>query len=480
MWLAVFVLVLVAGGRVVAEVRMPDGKDLPKAYLKDPSNAPLYVYVVADKLKARDLPRADAPEAISDPFHFMDLFVTAYKYTSGGKIYHLLVKLDSKGERIDEYLGWVEDRFLLFGSEAIRHPVTNIARKTMIINSTEMIKLKVRAANYYLAPEETREQSRGEYRLFQVYFVYKEVEGSNRGGGTTPSFVLLDSAPGFSRDRKDVILGRVPRESVCQWDTCEGFEWDVPSTLPSASPRQQKWPGIIYATRDAAEKAIEADPDNKAALEQALKGAHFVERFGRDGTTVPLRPDQMRFPILERVTEVRGNYLLKVGVFGDFVGADGVVARDQAAIDRLQKQLADLRSQVSTTEIVFVIHDTVNMKDWFDKVAGVVDDIVRDVDARSATSRRTDRVAFTYYSDKKVTPHVLVDTSDAAVRRMVEELKEHEVEEGACCSGSSRASAKEYGRLASATTAARWSSCWATPAMSRMGTRTTRPSWSRT
>ncbi|HEX7378345.1 MAG TPA: vWA domain-containing protein, partial [Pirellulales bacterium] len=260
------------------------------------------------------------------------------------------------------------------------------------------------------------------FRLFTIFFIW----------GEDDDFMLLGSNPNIeplaSRDElRETVLGWVKRERVCEWSTREAVYWNTASTLPNTAKRRGgEHAGRIYRNPADAHDAL-GDPSIKP---------RFMENFYHDVSPDPPH-DQTRFPVLDWTPDERtpavlpGKQLLKLGVVGDFLTAEGERAFTQGEIRDIQNRLTALRGAVEQTELLFVIDDTSSMKTWFQAAADSVLRILQAV--RKETGKL--RVAVAFYNDviggegNGVDPMPLVD-AQAQGASVVTRLRNHQPKEG--------------------------------------------------
>lgn len=421
-----------------AAVRMPGDKPLPREPRPDPDLKPedgkvppQLFYVAYEGLRPRELPQAGAAEVEpARPIRFMEAYPWAADYQDGAEGYILLVKTNQAGDKVLDWIGWVNKKYLVMQRRAQFNRYNRIYRKAMIINSVEsQIKEKrfVDTIPVRLAPLDSG-RPRATYRLFSLFYVFGQADG----------FVLLGSSPEFDPDSDPdapfkTVLGWMPKERVSIWNTREAIEWDTPST--SAATELRSIPqGRLYVSTDLRSltprprrsrpgRIFEEPRFAYAALKNSdsREGSIFSEAFTFQGESIPLRDlREMRFPVFDwngtpeypRLTE-SANELLKVGVKGSFVTEEGKQI-SPSEIDRIQEGIRSINSQLGSAEIIFVIDDTQSMRDWFTAVADVYDEIVGLVLKESG---RQVKIGVTYYNDnedgKNPNPVVVNRLSDA-------------------------------------------------------------------
>jgi len=392
-----------------------------------------FVWVASDGYRPRRAPGKDTLSG-APALAFMEACVYAAECQAGRENYLLLVKADAD-EKVTQRLGWVSDRTIVRSPQALSDPATRILRKGMIVNTLASLKegQPVVQAPVLLAPDPAARPSRT-FSLFNIYFIYADTDPTETGKG----YVLLGSVPRFNELQavekpetvRDLVLGWVPKNRVCLWSTREALEWDTDSTLATA-PHRRRTPGRVYRSFSDAKQGLKGE-----------SAAYLFEEVFANGVSQPFPHDRTRYPIVALELEgnrsalalpVDGNTLRRVGIVGGFVDDKGREVASQTEVERLQRQLAALGSQVETTELLFVIDDTGSMDVWFKTVAQTVESIIE-----SAKGDRNLRIALTYFNDveegvsldKAVTARKLVDAASPEGKAMVEELKRHKATDG--------------------------------------------------
>jgi hypothetical protein len=423
--------------------KMPGGKPLPQTVLFDRSIGIPWVWVAHKGFVPRELPGEDQrPVTDAKPLDFLQPCFYAATSELETATYLLLVKADETGKSVREHLGWVNARHVVQEPHAVRNLGNHIYAKVMLVNTLEFAGdrteggvNKFEHVPLLYGPVATAEAATDPVRLSTIFFVY---------GDTNPrypkeGYALIGTDPSFKYEEtitdpgqlSKIILGWVPKNRTCRWNTREAIEWDSVSTQPDA-PRRRSQPGVVYKTLDDALKGLRGDPAVSI----------FREQFA-NGVSLPVSYDTARYPILDfeyegttlRKAKIGKNFLRRVGVAGGFVGKDGQTQLPLEKVEQLKRQLRFLQQQVELTEILFVIDDTESMYAWFPVVAQTVDRIVADV--RKNPERKV-RVALTYYNDtedgkdleKAVEAKPLVDAAGPAATALVKELHDHKVHAG--------------------------------------------------
>jgi hypothetical protein len=464
-----------------AQIRMPGGSPLPPlddliVLRKTGTTEELRIRVAYEGLKPRELPgpaSPDNPDA-NGPIEFLKAF-RAVKQDRGpdGQSYYLLAEVYSNGTRVREVIGWVDERYLVIGTQALKHPLTKLLKKAMIINSLENIREDVeRVTNDpdarfgtvapRLGPSPEARTNGEDIRLFNVFFVFGETQ-DHVLIGRRPEFI-----PGDPDDPARVILGWVPKVRVRTWLTREALFWkqDDPKAYTHCARggscvgeaakviRHQDAPnanmhrmtsGIVYATaKDALNGQYGPDEATRrqartVTVEEPMPGGVF----GR-----PLLYSQMRFPLFgnerdpgDRVSrQFQDNEILRIGAFSGFVSgaADRVIQRlSEKELRDFQIALTVLQNEMRQVEVLFVVDETGSMANWFDLVAQTIERLMIPILNRGVRGAGRDiRLGVSYYGTNfaganPFTAAPLQKTPDlAAVRRIAEQVRSHQPRDG--------------------------------------------------
>jgi len=243
-----------------------------------------------------------------------------------------------------------------------------------------------------------------------MYFIYDEIAFG--AGDSMQQYVLLGASPSFSEvastERiRETIVGWVPADRICRWNTRHALDWNADSTLPDASPRRSV-AGTVWLSTEAALKSGPAGDDTSPEL-AVDENVLFTEVLDPKGVSHARPFEQLRFPIIESnsmakdATSSAGHRfgqdwrLYKVGVVGDFVDPTGQVIATRSRILAMQKKMATIEQLLQTTEVLFVIDDTGSMQQWFAAVADTLEQIVEKLGSQD----RTVRVAVAFYNDSE-------------------------------------------------------------------------------
>ncbi len=386
----------------------------------------------------------------------------------GGKARHeflLVGQFAGDGKSLSRPLGWVPRDFVIEANKALVAQANCIPIKTMIVNDPKRAETLLdekgefqRAVWTLSVPSEpTSEKERADYRLgqyslFNIFWVYAR----SPAGRVTPegqttqdnAYLLLGSSPsievnlGTRTDNvKEVIIGWVPESRTIPWLTREAIAWDQASTMPEANPRRTK-PGEVFETAADAWAAfypeeftsylgkpvpskiqrpmVETfvtyeDYQRSVAESKGAKGrevnAPAPSLAAGDKVSLGYEPHHMRFPALPAArrpvsdepklpsTAKNGNLLYRIGAIG------GTTNQSQTQIDDLKKKIEEVGKLLTSTEILFVIDDTLSMGQHFPDVADAVAEIVADAQAGVAKLGKdgkggpTVKLAVAYYND---------------------------------------------------------------------------------
>ncbi len=280
------------------------------------------------------------------------------------------------------------------GPESLTAAPSPIHRKAMLVNRLEgeggvrMLTEKI--------PFTDRPDDRGNplqpRALFSIYYVFAETP--------THSHFLLGQEPRIKdwvADKSD-LLGWVPRQRVCQWNTREAVEFN------KRDLRQHKrtQPCRIFLEPDQLKVYLEkADPEQVPPVAE------------EDMSLTEWRFDQARFPLVEAdagpsVIHVRGNTLYRIGFIGD-------VFRQSASGNRVERlataqQIDDLRARVETlqrriakVQLCFIIDGTFSMDPWIKAAADAVNEIITGVTDRAKQAKQLE-ISVNYYRNQRDQP----------------------------------------------------------------------------
>lgn len=434
--LLLLAMVVTAVGRPARadEPLAADGSPLPPnaqlALMRDRDGGLARVWYAHQGGKPRVKPGpggASNPEADqARPLRFMTpLYYTREAIANGpdGPARYLLLVEGNNQGTTSRVVGWVDERHVVRGQSALFDEASKIYRKAMIVNTVESVVRdgQIRLVQPKLGPEGGAPAGSLEIQLFRIFFVFAETRDSVLIG-TRPEFVVDAEL----KDPVRVVLGWVPRDRVCPWNSREAFYW-----AEAAPGRPQRTtPGKIYRNPD----------DALGALEGRTVDPLFVEDPDPDGNLGrPLRNDEPRYPILgfpsgsEVPQQVRGNRLERVGAFGPFRDEQGQVVFQQEEVVDIQATLKAIEEQISRVEILFVIDETQSMRRHFPVVARAIRQII---EGTPPGARARLRVAVSFYGDTflnqaAATPKPLVSATDEAnVDRLIADVEGHQAQEG--------------------------------------------------
>lgn len=289
-----------------------------------------------------------------------------------GQDFFLLVEKSNDNDSIKDVFGWISSNHIAtyFGNDlkAKKNPETNIHRKCMLVNTLEkarQVKDLQEMTGFFDRPDETGTK-RTQRALFEIYYIF----------GETINHYLLGTQSSTDGDFKKNILGWVKKERVCPWNTREALEFNKFDILDRTIPAR------IFSTKENLKEYLRKQFNQGDDIPKALA----EEDLG----IISWKEFQMRYPLVSDQDEsfqgdtIRvGNFstkIYKVGFIGDVYGEnrqDVVIKASQVSI--LQRQVQELKDQMSTIQIVFCIDATFGMDSWFKTGAKAVKDILNGV-----------------------------------------------------------------------------------------------------
>ena len=306
--------------------------------------------------------------------------------------------------------GWIpSENCLVFsaqdapeGPEGLEAQGCPIHRKAMLVNQLEdsggMRGLTEKVA--FLDRPDARGGPIDSRALFSIYYIFAE----------TPTHFLLGREPrvkDWIGDKKD-LLGWVPRQRVCQWNTREAVEFNK----RDLRLRKRTQPCRIFLEADQLQAYLET-ADEKKVPPVAVEDTSLTEwRF-----------DQSRFPLVEApagpsVKHVGGNTLYRVGFIGDVFrqaarGSQRVATAQQ--IEDLRAKVETLQQRLATIQLCFIIDGTFSMDPWIKTAANAVNKIIIGVNNRV---RRQLKISVNFYRSSRDRPkevefHGFRDAADA-------------------------------------------------------------------
>lgn len=433
---------------------MPGNGPVPTLLMINPeTKQPWKVWVAYEGYRPRRSYKMDT-EVPGTRLRFMQPLFVAYEYQDpeARTQFLFLAKSDASATRVDEPIGWVPKNVIVTKQAAEIDPATSIHLKARIVNKLahvitalgnpddEATESDLSQAAVRLAPTEDAE-IRTHFRLSNLFFVYAQTE----------THVLMGAGPYFLDKPEDVVLGWVANSRVSRWNTREAFEWDRQTTLPTAEPRRITRAAVLDDAESAeswlnGQPLFSVDPELADDLDDAkipqglveefeklgkslsedaavfvgakktrwlltddggnlaytlwLQAARinvyafniaFEEVFGDDEISRAFRYDEPRMPVLGTVKrDIRTqNRLYRVGWVGGFVGGD-------VDLPVLRQQLRNAQESLKNLDILFVIDDSVSMKDYFPIVGDCLQTILKSIDFYED---RNVRVAVSYYGD---------------------------------------------------------------------------------
>jgi len=298
-------------------------------------------------------------------------FVAANKNIDGQEFY-LLVEKSNDNDSVKDVFGWISKKYisLYFGIDlrAKKNPESNIHRKCMLINTLEKareVKDLQEMTGFFDRPDQDGVK-RTQRALFEIYYIFDE----------TDSHVLLGTQSSTDGDFKKNILGWVKKERICPWNTREALEFNKNDISERTVPAR------IFSTQD----------NLKAYLNlQFNLGEKSPNVLAEEDLTVKSWKEfQMRYPLVsdqddgfQGFVEKVGNFstkIYKIGFIGDVYGENRQeVVLKASEVSILQRQVQELKDQMSTIQIIFCIDATFGMDSWFKTGSKAVKDIINGV-----------------------------------------------------------------------------------------------------
>jgi nucleotide-binding universal stress UspA family protein len=289
-------------------------------------------------------------------------------------------------------LGWVPDSRLLTKPDCLSDPASGVQLKGLVVNSRRYVTeaKQFDLAKILRAPDPAA-RSLEPFRFFNFYFVYKDTDPDSEDQG----FVLLGDQPRFnerqavSSDREELIRssgiqGWVRKERVCLWRTREALMWN--------DQELDREPVLAYADQARALKR-DTSTDPRDALEAFEKGA--PPRWEADRMRYPIIPFRNAAGKLQLNVKAQSNVLWRIGLIGDVEDEKGNVVIGAGRMQKIQTQLADIRAQLRSTEILFVVDDTGTMRDWFKPARSAILRIIE----KARESDREVKAGISFYHD---------------------------------------------------------------------------------
>ncbi len=448
----VICLILNQGSKVLGalqdDVLDADGTPLPSldqlSLALDKNGDPAIVWVASEglrpTLKASPRSSQNNPFAGITTIEFMEGFT--YVERPGTTDYTLLVRPGLRGA-VEDVIGWVPSEVLVKSQSALEVPISGILRKAMIVNRIADLEERVEVGEGVIAPADAPGPNGSPridpIRLFNLFFVYAETN-SHLLIGNKPSFNPIDP-----ESRLATILGWIPKDRACQWNTREGMLWDTDGKrdpklgiLGNDEEVVREDQGMIFRTAAQGRQNIGGPAVEPLAVEQANQDG----TYGGLEAAKRIRHDQMRFPILEWDSKRDGsriqlgngdNRLCRVGFVGDLVDRRGDRLLPAGDVARIQRQLDLIREQVNSVEIVFVVDETKSVEPFFGLIGGIVGEVtdrVRMLNQDRESEKLNVKVAVSYFGDveggsRAATPSALRDVI-ASGEEIQREIESHE------------------------------------------------------
>ncbi|MCP4367288.1 MAG: hypothetical protein GY797_04115 [Deltaproteobacteria bacterium] len=216
---------------------------------------------------------------------FLSHYFVAKESGSTDEDFSLLVEDVNEDDKPITFLGWVQNKYLLKRTEAIRNEL-NILRKILVINKWELAKKRgdsLVGAILRKGPGEEFEKNK-ELSIFRFYYLYKELEIDGK------TWYLVGPQPTVSCYDKSCIdlsiYGWIPEEKVFLWETGQAIQYNKESLHLAANPR--KTPARIYKSYNELKKVYLDGEEIKPLSEEDLSRGEWDYHW-------------MRFPLLDSV-----------------------------------------------------------------------------------------------------------------------------------------------------------------------------------
>lgn len=279
------------------------------------------------------------------------------------------------------------------GPESLCAGGSPIHRKAMLINrlqegtGVEALTQKVR----FLAGPHADSAPLQSYALFNIFYIFAE----------TPTHFLLGREPRIKDwvTDKDDLLGWVPRQRVCQWNTREAVEFNKRDMPRAAGQATTTDPHTAAPGQRDAQRCCRTQPCRiyqeldqlKAYVDTA--NVDRVPPFAEEDPAVgEWRFDQPRFPLIDvdsgaSVVPYKGNTLYRVGFIGDVfrqsAGTNKVErVATSAQIDQLHSRVRSVQERLAKIQLCFIIDGTFSMDPWVKAAANAVNAIVSGLNDR--------------------------------------------------------------------------------------------------
>jgi len=377
-----FVLAVSGVSGVAAQepkIVMPGNKELPTEPIKHAGQG--YVFVAHEAFEFLSEAKADSLPSGAPKVKFMDQFNIGFYHQGVGEWFLL-------GKTVDKRFvpqGWVDSTRCILGIESLRMPArTGIQRKALVVNTlksaqeaaekVEDSKKPFLEVPVRLAPTD-KSATDDYFRLFRIYFVYADTDANS----DTEGYALLGDAGQFNPFAEEPertteikkIVGWVPKSRLQLWNTREALEWNA------SSAAKRRFGGKVFAESEEKTVLMNEPADGRKAEFDAMRYP-----------IIPQRPGEQK-------NDPRTGKQLKIGFPTGFVNDKGQVIANQSELDELQRRLSQLKEQVATTEILFVVDTTASMGPSYKQVAAILKKL--SVDLRDGA--RTVRVATSFYKD---------------------------------------------------------------------------------
>ena len=307
---------------------------------------------------------------------YLERFCLCRKFSSRGKVYLLLGKLDDTLDTVKSISGWVEERNVFSGIMAMRTP-QNIFKKALIVNLLADMKKRKNTrfdvAQVYSRPSLDSKKLK-QLALFNFYFIW-QIHKNAKG----KVFYLLGTRSTLPDERYPAgsIIGWVAKDRILEWNTRYAIQF-YKKNLP-----QRKQRVMIFNTQK--------DLNNK-------KDPITVE----DMSIKEWKPDWTRFPLLQTVKTGDGKIIQKVGYIEDQLdvlsGKRGLSAYKQQRVEHFKQQICKI-----DIDIVFAIDATGSMFKFYRYISkslkNTMTQIINKYGCKGTIDRPNIRFSVIFYRD---------------------------------------------------------------------------------
>ncbi len=380
---------------------------------------------------------------------FLSHYFVAKESGSTDEDFSLLVEDVNEDDKPITFLGWVQNKYLLKRTEAIRNEL-DILRKILVINKWELAKKKgdsLVGAILRKGPGEEFEKNK-ESSIFRFYYLYKELEVDGK------TWYLVGPQPTvYSYDKSVIdvsIYGWITEEKVFRWETREAIQYNKKSL--DVTDRRRKTPVRIYLNYKELEEVYLDGEDINPLVEETIPGQKMEYSWMRfplldavpfpkkykitEKTISALKALKFDTKLLEenllneeftdektflKVVESKvdnftkakqkqilenseyGEYMaLKIGYIGDQISVSGEDVKFRNTEGDTNKQKVNqIVDEAQTLDILFVVDATGSMKSYFSATSKGIYDVIKKIKSElvSRQFNPTLRFSVLFYRD---------------------------------------------------------------------------------